>query len=81
MVYGADILGNRAGELIHELLMFKFYGLSLNRAADMIYAYPTYSEIIRKLGKQAYLSELESNPLVKVASMFLGRGRKSKKIV
>lgn len=79
MVYGADILGNRAGELIHELLMFKFYGISLKKAAEMIYAYPTYSEIVRKLGKQAYLSELESNPLVKMASMFLGRGRKSKK--
>ncbi|WP_430884667.1 dihydrolipoyl dehydrogenase family protein [Fusibacter sp. JL216-2] len=76
MVYGADILGNRAGELIHELLMFKFYGISLNKAADMIYAYPTYSEIIRKLGKKAYISDLERNPLVKVASMFMGRGRK-----
>ena len=79
MVYGADILGNRAGELIHELLMFKFYGISLKKAADMIYAYPTYSEIVRKLGKQAYISELESNPLVKAASLVMGRRNKKKK--
>jgi pyruvate/2-oxoglutarate dehydrogenase complex dihydrolipoamide dehydrogenase (E3) component len=79
MVYGADILGNRAGELIHELLMFKFYGISLKKASDMIYAYPTYSEIIRKLGKQVYLNELESNPVVKAASFVMGRRRKAQK--
>ncbi len=79
MVYGADILGNRAGELIHELLMFKFYGISLKKAADMIYAYPTYSEIVRKLGKQAYIAELESNPFVQAASALMGRRRKMKK--
>jgi len=78
MVYGADILGNRAGELIHELLMFKFYDISLKKAADMIYAYPTYSEIVRKLGKKAYISELESNPFVQVASALMGRRKKSK---
>jgi len=79
MVYGADVLGNRAGELIHELLMFKFYGISLKKAADMIYAYPTYSEIIRKLGKKAYISELESNPLVKAVGLVLGRRKNTEK--
>lgn len=79
MVYGADILGNRAGELIHELLMFKHYKISLKKAADMIYAYPTYSEIVRKLGKQAYIAELERNPFVQAASMVMGRRRKLRK--
>ncbi|MCT4592927.1 MAG: NAD(P)/FAD-dependent oxidoreductase [Anaeromicrobium sp.] len=64
-IVGAHIIGNRAGELIHEIQMLKKFNIPIRKTTDMIYAYPTYSDIIRKIGKKAYLDYLNNNLIVK----------------
>lgn len=70
-ILGAHIFGERAGELIHEVGIYKQFGLKLSQAQQMIYAYPTYSELIKQLGRQAYLDQLKDRTPIKLFSRFL----------
>lgn len=45
-VLGAHIIGNRAGELIHELALAMHANISFDEVASMLHAFPTYSEAI-----------------------------------
>jgi pyruvate/2-oxoglutarate dehydrogenase complex dihydrolipoamide dehydrogenase (E3) component len=45
-VLGAHMLGERSGEVIHELALLMKSGLPLHASRSMLHAYPTYSEII-----------------------------------
>lgn len=60
-IIGAHIIGARAGELIHELQLLRQFNIPIRKTANMIYAYPTYSDIIRKIGKKAYIDYLTDN--------------------
>jgi len=70
-ILGTHIFGERSGELIHEVGIYKQFGLKLNQAQQMIYAYPTYSELFKQLGRQAYLDQLQDRIPVKMISRFL----------
>jgi pyruvate/2-oxoglutarate dehydrogenase complex dihydrolipoamide dehydrogenase (E3) component len=70
-ILGAHIFGARAGELIHEVGIYKQFGLRLSQAQQMIYADPTYSELFKQLGGQAHLDQLQERAPVKLFSRFL----------
>lgn len=65
-IIGIHILGERSGELLHELMLMKLYGKKLHKLQDMIHAYPTYSDSLRQISKEAYIQKLLNNPIVKL---------------
>ncbi len=48
-VAGASIVGSRAGELIHELLVAQLSKTKLSKVATLVHSYPTYSMGIMQL--------------------------------
>lgn len=67
-ILGAHILGARAGELIHEIQVGKFYNFHIWDLYKPIHAYPTYSELLWKISKQAYIKKITDNPFIKLIS-------------
>ncbi len=45
-ILGASMLGDRSGEVIHELALAMYAGLTIDSLQSMIHAYPTMSEAI-----------------------------------
>ncbi len=45
-VLGGHMIGERAGEVIHEIALAMFLGATIDKLAGMIHAYPTYSEAV-----------------------------------
>ena len=45
-VVGGHMVGERAGEVIHEVALAMYGNLTIDHLADMIHAYPTYSEAV-----------------------------------
>ncbi len=76
-ILGASILGERAGELIHQLQLAKTFGLSFDKLSKMVYIYPTFADIIKQTSKKYYISRLLNNPILKalksLASLFKGK--------
>ena len=72
-ILGVHIIGERAGELIHEAQIFKSLNISINKMQKIIHAYPTYSDINRKIGKMAYIQSLEANFFVKILRKLLSQ--------
>lgn len=64
-ILGAHILGERAGELIHEGQLLKSLHLPIQKAQSIIHAYPTYSDLTKKIGQQVYIDRLENNMIIK----------------
>ncbi len=52
-ILGAHAIGPQATELIHELLLVKNSGLTLEAIADMVHAHPTLSEAVMESAKLA----------------------------
>lgn len=46
-ILGAVIVAPRAGEMIHELALAMKVGATVGDIADLIHAYPTYSELVK----------------------------------
>ena len=65
-VLGASILSERGGEMIGEIQVLKTLGQPLTKMANIIHAYPTYSEVFVKLGKKAQVDRLLAMPIVKI---------------
>lgn len=65
-VVGASILGERAGELISEMQVVKTLGINMGKLSGVIHPYPTYSEILAKIGKRVVVDNLLNNPVVKL---------------
>lgn len=57
-ILGAHLVGSRAGELIHEIVLAMSYKLKVGALSNMIHVYPTLSEVTGKaalqLTKQKY---------------------------
>ena len=70
---GAHILGNRAGELIHEIQLGKTFGIPFWKFDRVIHAYPTYSDIIKKAARLAYIDSLQNNLFARIAKLFFGK--------
>ncbi|MDA1038126.1 MAG: NAD(P)/FAD-dependent oxidoreductase [bacterium] len=45
-ILGGHIIGERAGEMIHEISLALYLGAKVDALSDMIHAYPTYSEAV-----------------------------------
>jgi pyruvate/2-oxoglutarate dehydrogenase complex dihydrolipoamide dehydrogenase (E3) component len=65
-VIGASILGDRAGEIISEIQVVKTLGINFGKLADVIHPYPTYAEVLNKIGKKVKVDNLLNNPIVKL---------------
>lgn len=48
-ILGASMLGDRSGEVIHELALAMYAGITIDTVQSMIHAYPTMSEAISGL--------------------------------
>lgn len=64
---GAHILGARAGEIIHEVQLGKYYNMRLYDFYHVIHAYPTYSELVWQASKMAYVDSWKRSFWIKLA--------------
>ncbi|MGB8367309.1 MAG: NAD(P)/FAD-dependent oxidoreductase [Candidatus Babeliales bacterium] len=65
-ILGVHILGERAGDIVHELQEAKTKGIHLSDLQDVIHAYPTYAELNWAVAKSAYLEKLERNIVIRL---------------
>ena len=70
-IVGASILGNRAGELIHQLQLAKTFNISFDKLSKMVYIYPTFADIIKQPAKKFYIDKLMNNPFLKLIKKIL----------
>lgn len=70
-ILGAHILGEGAGEIIHEIQVIKSLNLPISKIQSMIHAYPTYSDIVKKISRSAYISKVQNNTFVKILKKIL----------
>lgn len=77
-IIGTQIIGNRAGELIHEFQVGKYLNMRLSDFQKIIHAYPTYSDIIWKLGKEAYINKIKQNFVIKLVKPIIDFFKKFK---
>ncbi len=66
-ILGIHILGERAGEVLHEAHAAKTLGIPLHRLNGVMHVYPTYSEIIKVIARDAYIERIRHSPFVKLA--------------
>ena len=57
-ILGATIAGERAGDLIHELVLAMKHGIGLKAISATIHAYPTFAEVARKAADRYQRSRL-----------------------
>lgn len=69
-ILGVHILGERAGEVMHEAHAARTLGIPLYRLDKVIHTYPTYSELIRQAARAAYIDRISSHPLVRFIKLF-----------
>jgi pyruvate/2-oxoglutarate dehydrogenase complex dihydrolipoamide dehydrogenase (E3) component len=71
-VAGAFIIAPHAGELIHELALAVQENMKISKLTSLVHAYPTYSQLNKRLAGQYYKDRL-FNPLTKKVVAFLNR--------
>ena len=71
-VVGAQILGSRAGELIHEIQIIKTLGIPFHKLDSVIHIYPAFSDVIKQPAKVCHIDKVRSNPLVRMLGSFFG---------
>lgn len=69
---GAHILGERAGDIIHEAQLAKVKGIRFADIQSVIHAYPTYAELTWHSAKRAYVDRLERNIFVRMFKKLFG---------
>lgn len=63
---GAHILGEAAGEVIHELQIIKAFNKPLHSLYSITHAYPTYAQaLVGRASQLAYLNRMENSFFVK----------------
>ncbi len=60
-IIGAHVIGPHAGELIHELALAMQAKLKLSKIAGMVHAYPSYSQLNKRVAGQYYSPKLFSD--------------------
>lgn len=71
-VIGAFIIAPHAGELIHELALAVQENMKISKLSSLVHAYPTYSQLNKRLAGQYYKDRL-FNPFTKKVVAFLNR--------
>ncbi len=69
-ILGINILGERAGEVMHEAHAARTLKIPLFRLNSVIHVYPTYSEIVRLAARAAYIDRIQNNPIVRLVKLF-----------
>lgn len=64
-VIGCSILGDRAGEIISEVQLAKSLGVNFGKLGAVIHPYPTYSEILSKIGKKVLVDNFLNMSIVR----------------
>ena len=72
-ILGATLVCENAGELLHEFVLAMKYGIGLGKIAATIHAYPTLSELARKMGDKYNKTRL--TPAAKKAFSWLYQRR------
>jgi len=72
LLLGAHILGERAGDIIHEAQLLRHLGLPFTKIAPMIHIYPTFTDVVRQPAKLLYVDRLRNNPVLKLLAKVLG---------
>lgn len=70
---GAHILGNRAGELIHEAQIIKTLGIPFYKLDSVIHVYPTFSDVVRQPAKMSRIDRLRNNLFIRIAGTLTGK--------
>jgi pyruvate/2-oxoglutarate dehydrogenase complex dihydrolipoamide dehydrogenase (E3) component len=70
---GAHILGQGAGDLIHEAQIIKTLGIPFHRLDSIIHVYPTLSDVVRQPAKMSRIDRLRGNLFVRVVGRLLSR--------
>ncbi|MBN2437293.1 MAG: STAS domain-containing protein, partial [Deltaproteobacteria bacterium] len=71
-IVGAHILGEGAGEVIHELQVIKAFRTPLHKLQILTHAYPTYAQaIVGRASQLAFLDRMGNNPFVDLALRLL----------
>lgn len=68
---GVTLVGERAGDLLHEFVLAMKHGIGLGGIAETIHAYPTFAELARKAGDRYNRTRL--TPRAKAAFTWLYR--------
>ena len=71
-IVGAHIIAPHAGELIHELALAIQEKMKISKITSLVHAYPSYSQLNKRLAGQ-YYSERLFSPLTKKIVRFLNR--------
>ena len=66
LIVGATVLCSKAGEIANLLQWLYATKTPFRKFANVIQAYPTYGDFLRKLAKRAMIDDLLSNPIVKL---------------
>ncbi len=67
-IVGAHILGESAGEVIHELQLLRAFHQPLHRLQNITHAYPTYAQAIAgRAGQLAFLDRMTNSIFVNLA--------------
>ena len=71
-IVGAHILGEAAGEVIHELQLIRFFRKPLYKLQSLTHAYPTYAQaIVGRASQLAFLDRMRNNFFINLALRIL----------
>jgi pyruvate/2-oxoglutarate dehydrogenase complex dihydrolipoamide dehydrogenase (E3) component len=73
-IYGADILGAHAGDLIGQFALAMRNGITLRRFADTIFPYPSYALGARRAADQWYIKNQSTGMVRWIKRIFRYRG-------
>jgi len=63
---GAQVIGNHAGETIHELVLAIQHKMKLSDITGLIHAYPSYAQVNRRVAGQYFKDKLFSDTTKKI---------------
>jgi len=70
-LFGAQILGERAGEIIHEVQLGRSFRINFAKFDSLIHAYPTYSDVIKRGARVCRVSMIKNNFFVRLLQKFM----------
>ncbi len=74
-ILGCDLLGENAGDLIHEYALAIKKGLSVSAVSGMIHAYPTLSQANKRVSDRYYAEKIFKGNIPKLVKWWLDKTR------
>lgn len=75
---GAQILGKRAGEIIHEVQLGRTLGVNFAKFDSVIHVYPTYCDLVKKGARKCRIDLLKNNFFIRLLSKLFKKNRQEK---